>query len=49
LDYVLNRGGHVLATGDLGLNLPDDARRGLLAHPLVVRSPSARLARSECV
>src|SRR5262249_29284471 len=34
----LNRGGHVLATGELGLNLPDDIRRGLLAHPLMFRA-----------
>src|SRR6266568_2465803 len=29
----LDRGGHVLATGDLGLNLPDDVRRVRLSRP----------------
>jgi hypothetical protein len=34
----MDRGGRVLAIGDLGLNLPEDVRRGLLAHPLMLRS-----------
>jgi hypothetical protein len=38
----LNRGRHVLATGDLGLNLPDDVRRDLLAHPLMLRATQIR-------
>ena len=37
-----NRGGHVLATGDLGLNLPDDVRGDLLAHPLMLRATRIR-------
>jgi hypothetical protein len=38
----LDRGGHVLATGDLGLNLPEDSHRDLLAHPLMVRTTDMR-------
>ena len=34
----MDRGGRVLALGDLGLSLPDDVRRGLLAHPLMLRA-----------
>jgi hypothetical protein len=34
----MDRGGRVLAVGDLGLNLPDDVRRGLLGHPRMLRS-----------
>jgi hypothetical protein len=38
----LERGGHVLATGDLGLNLAEDVRRDLLAHPLLLRTTAVR-------
>jgi hypothetical protein len=38
----LDRGGHVLATGDLGLSLPDDVQRDLLAHPLMFRATQIR-------
>jgi hypothetical protein len=38
----LNRGGRVLAAGDLGLNLDDGARRQLLAHPLMLRATEVR-------
>lgn len=34
----MDRGGRVLALGELGLNLPEDVRRSLLAHPLMLRS-----------
>jgi hypothetical protein len=34
----LDRGGRVLALGDLGLNLSEEVRRGLLAHPLMLRA-----------
>src|SRR6266566_4114258 len=34
----MDRGGRVLALGDLGLNLPDDVRRGLLGHPRMLRA-----------
>ncbi len=33
----LNRGGRVLAVGELGKNLPDDVRRKLYAYPLLVK------------
>jgi hypothetical protein len=38
----LERGGHVLATGDLGLNLAEGVRRDLLAHPLLLRTTDVR-------
>jgi hypothetical protein len=38
----LDRGGRVLATGELGANLPEDARRGLLAHPRLIRTTDVR-------
>jgi hypothetical protein len=34
----MDRGGRALALGELALNLPDDVRRGLLAHPLMLRT-----------
>jgi hypothetical protein len=34
----LNRGGRILATGGLGLNLDEGARRELLAHPHLLRT-----------
>jgi len=42
VEAFLDRGGHVLATGDLGLNLPEDSHRDLLAHPLMVRTTDVR-------
>jgi hypothetical protein len=38
----LERGGRVIVTGDLGLNLSDEARRDLLAHPLMLRATQVR-------
>jgi len=38
----LDRGGLVLATGDVGLNLPEDVRRDLLAHSRMFRSTQVR-------
>ncbi len=34
----LDRGGHVLATGEIGLNLAAEMRRDLLAHPFLLRT-----------
>jgi hypothetical protein len=38
----MDRGGRVLAFGDLGLNLSDDVRRELLGHPLMLRTTDLR-------
>jgi len=38
----LNRGGRVLAVGDMGLNLENGTRRELLAHPLMLRATEVR-------
>ena len=38
----LNRGGRVLALGDVGLNLDDGVRRELIAHPLMLRATDIR-------
>jgi hypothetical protein len=38
----LDRGGHVLASGQVGVNLEDKARTGLLSHPLMVRTTDVR-------
>jgi len=38
----LGRGGHVLATGELGRNLPDDLRATLLGHPLLSQVDAIR-------
>jgi hypothetical protein len=38
----LEHGGHVLATGDVGLNLAEDVRRRLLSHPLMRRTTEVR-------
>jgi hypothetical protein len=35
----LNRGGRVVAFGELGKNLPEDVRAKLFAHPLLLRTP----------
>jgi len=42
IEAFLDRGGRVLATGDVGVNLPEDQRRELLAHPLLVRTTDVR-------
>ena len=38
----LDRGGRVLALGDVGLNLDDGVRRELIAHPLMLRATDIR-------
>lgn len=38
----MERGGHVLATGDLATNLSEKVRRELLAHPLMRRTTDVR-------
>jgi hypothetical protein len=38
----LDRGGRVLVTGELGRNLPEDQRRELFAHPLLIRTTDVR-------
>jgi hypothetical protein len=40
----LERGGYVLATGDLGTNLEPDARTSLLGHPNMFRTTEVRAA-----
>ncbi len=40
----LNRGGRVLAVGELGTNLPDQVRRRLFAHPLLLRATEVHAA-----
>jgi hypothetical protein len=42
VEAFLGRGGHVLATGPLGLDLPDEVRTGLLGHPLMFRTTDIR-------
>jgi hypothetical protein len=42
INAFLDRGGHVLATGPLGLNLADNVRASLLAHPLLLRTNDVR-------
>ncbi len=40
----LGRGGRVVATGDVGSNLPGDIRASMLEHPLTVRANEVRAA-----
>jgi hypothetical protein len=43
VEGFLERGGRVLATGDLGGNLPADTRSRLLAHPRMLRTTEVRV------
>ena len=42
VESFLDRGGRVLATGEVGVNLPDEVRRQLLAHERLVRTAELR-------
>jgi hypothetical protein len=42
IDSFLGRGGRVLATGEVGVNLADEVRRQLLAHDRFVRTTEVR-------
>ena len=39
----LDRGGHVIATGNLGANLDEERRTALFAHPLLLRTNELRV------